>query len=133
MCPFLLLCASEDRVTTAFFSSDLLPPVRSRAGGPITMVPTTDSEQTLCLAPSANVLPRAGSGGVSTRQLYLGKEMAGIHGLLQPQLKAKQVLALSGAGRHILSGEQGCQLHKSLHSFGSWLVIPAPPLSDDKA
>lgn len=41
------------RVTTAFFSSDLLPPMRSAAGGPTTMVPTTDPEQKPCLAPSA--------------------------------------------------------------------------------
>lgn len=43
-CPFLLLCASEDRVTTAFSSSDLLPPMKSRAGGPTIMVPTTDPD-----------------------------------------------------------------------------------------
>lgn len=60
------------------------------------MVPTTDPEQTPCLAPSASVLPRAGSGGVSTRQLYLGKEVAGIHRPLQPQHKGKQALALRG-------------------------------------
>lgn len=66
------------------------------------MIPTTDPEQTLCLAPLSNVLPRAGSGGVSTRQLCLGKDVAGIHTLLQPQHKGKQVLALGGAGRHIL-------------------------------